>query len=200
MCASIVASREFTARSSAGRLATFASRSFMATAALVSHEKVQAELRRMVRGATDLHISRAEWTVAGTTGVSAFITGGMIVRNFGARPTLAMPFLMIPTFYVTLAVREELVLLRSTRPLLYESGLCAAIAAVPPILFLPPLLRPLGIPLIGIPILAGWLAEDELEIELPGKRSPAGCPTTHFRQELFFSALHPLESAFQTEA
>ena len=89
----------------------------------------------------------------------AIFTRGLLVRRLGAKPALGLPFLVIPTFYTTLASREHLVLLRASRPRLHEAGLCAAIAALPQLLLLPPSLRPLVLPLVGLPTFAAWLAE-----------------------------------------
>eukprot|EP00966_Prymnesium_polylepis_P077735 1801282-Prymnesium_polylepis.1 len=161
VAAALLLSRDLLLKPAPARLTSLASRSCVATAVLVTHEYVERALRRTLRSASLLQVSRGEWAVAVGCGLTVTLTGALVTRRLGAKPALGLPFLVIPTLYSTVSSREHLVLLRSSRPQLHEAGLCAAVAALPQLLVLPPALRPLVLPLIGVPVVAAWFAKAE---------------------------------------
>ena len=99
--------------------------------------------------ARDETLERAEWAAGLSAGAIVQGVGALAVRRAGARPVLAVGFLVMPSFFVTLALREQLVLLRATHPELHESA-AVSIAGALPLLALPGSLRALLAPLFNL--------------------------------------------------
>ena len=89
------------------------------------------------RRQSDERIVRSEWAASITAGLATTVAGAYAVHRMGGRPVLCAGFLLMPSFYASLATRESLVLSRHTRPQLYEAGLAAGTALLP-LVILPP--------------------------------------------------------------
>ena len=129
------------------------------TAVVQSSSYLSSLTQRSYHRASDLLITRAEWGAAISLGLATSAVGATCVQHAGGRPLLCAGFLLMPSFYATLASRESLVLLRASQPRVYEAGLATAVGLLP-LIFLPPSLRVLlGVPLALPPFCAAWLDE-----------------------------------------
>ena len=110
---------------------------------------------------TDVVVERAEWAAASSAGTVTAVAGAVAVHRAGARPLLAVGFLLTPAVYVTLAAREHLVLLRASHSKLYDS-LAIALCGSLPLLLVPASLRMLlAAPLALPPLCDAWLVQHE---------------------------------------
>lgn len=138
----------------------------LAAAALGVHQVAEDRLHTAARRLplapdrmTGASVTRLEWAAAGSVG--GLVLGALYtaVAHTGTRPTLAMPFFVMPGLYAVLAAREHLVLLRSIGDeATYDALLsCASGASVFALLLPPSLSMAIGASVLMPPVLAQWL-------------------------------------------
>lgn len=92
-------------------------RSAIGCAAAAVHSACEPAARRAVARASAQTTARGEWAASVLVGGGVLGAGALLARRAGARKmVVALPLLVIPSFYATLITRENLVMLRATRP------------------------------------------------------------------------------------
>ena len=132
-------------------------------AAVVQAGLIAADWTRFaMKNRSDTFVTRCEWAVSTAAGLTSTASGAALVRHCGGRPILGAGFMMTPSFYAAVALRETLVLGRCTQPLMYEAAACAA-TNVPMLLLLPPSLRCLlAVPMLLPQVSAAYVGEAAL--------------------------------------
>ena len=143
-------------------------RTAIGCAAAAVHSACEPAARRAVARASAQTCVRAEWAASVLVGGGVLGAGALLARRAGARPLMALPLLVIPSFYATLITRENLVMLRATRPVVADALAASSLAALPAgLLCWPPPLLALLLPALVLPPACRALDDDEHRHEPP---------------------------------
>ena len=117
------------------------------------HSACEPAARRAVARASAQTTARGEWAASVLVGGGVLGAGALLARRAGARKmVVALPLLVIPSFYATLITRENLVMLRATRPVVADALAASSLAALPAgLLCWPPPLLALLLPALVLP-------------------------------------------------
>lgn len=147
--------------SKTGILKSLSRRTFQAVAAVQASQMAGSWILSFIRTRSDTTIARCEWALAATSGLASTALGAAMIVRCGGRPLLGAGFMITPSLYIAVALRETLVLERNTKHLHYEAG--GAIAGALPLLLLPPSLRCLlAVPMLLPPVCQACVGEAAL--------------------------------------